>query len=646
MSSHWLKPCFRRLPRLIRRPVLALLLLAAAACTADATTTPVPTPSPTALPTVAAEPTDALPPETPVPTVEGPAFPTATPLAIKAATPTPGHWLNPVPAPPYSPPEWWEYWNPPSDFYGEPVYGGTLRINFQEPLEHANVWGAYSGAAARFRIPTGATLVMEDPYDAGTPLIPDLAERWELHEGQAGVTFSFWLDTLWHNGEPFSCEDARFSLETMATGEGLTASYMKSRLSHVLLAETNCLDVITLEVRFDRPTAIPFHAFSNPRALVFNKAWFEQGGEEAMFKDVSVGMGPFMWEEGQQVGVDEQRFERNPNYFINIKELPYVDELVIYGILDEAAQQAAMLAHQTDWHWVRNWEQYDAYVDHDQISTVIGPNRSNFRLEFNSRNAPFDNMRVRQAIVMAIDRKEAVNRLFNGYGVLGGFGYSPGSPWELSQERLCSVPGWCVSDNMAAIRAEARNILMQEGFDFGVSYALVVADRNEPFSSVFIKEQLGQLGIKTRDPEPPWVPCPPCGEPDKDIIITDGGLRADDPNAGVARYLACDSYGKEQNPELCTPDMIALLDQAQVELDPDKRLALAHEIELAAMKQYSSFPIYWEQEAVAFWPEVRGYVHHPSPTGSFLKFMHMWIDPAHRDDTGYSGQTSGIPGGM
>ena len=38
--------------------------------------------------------------------------------------------------------------------------------------------------------------------------------------------------------------------------------------------------------------------------------------KKAMFQDVSVGTGPFTWDEGQQVGVDEQHFSRNPNYHI------------------------------------------------------------------------------------------------------------------------------------------------------------------------------------------------------------------------------------------------------------------------------------------------------------------------------------------
>ena len=124
-------------------------------------------------------------------------------------------------------------------------------------------------------------------------------------------------------------------------------------------------------------------------------------------------------------------------------------------------------------------------------------------------------------------------------------------------------------------------------------------------------------------------------------------LPDDDPNVVLHRYVSCDSPLNRWEPGwVCDESIEALLDQAQVETDPDKRLALAREIELAAMKQYSSFPIYWEQEAAAFWPEVRGYVHHQSPVGSFLKFMHMWIDPAHINDTGYAGQTSGVPGGM
>ena len=45
-------------------------------------------------------------------------------------------------------PSFESYWTPDTGYYGQPVYGGTLRINYEDPLEHANVWGARTGAAS------------------------------------------------------------------------------------------------------------------------------------------------------------------------------------------------------------------------------------------------------------------------------------------------------------------------------------------------------------------------------------------------------------------------------------------------------------------------------------------------------------------
>jgi ABC-type transport system substrate-binding protein len=613
-------------------PVLAILALAAVACGAAATATPVPTAAPTPAPEVVAE-------------------PTAAPAA--AAEPSQGSMNEPETVPMSEMSEVVPIPQNVADFYGEVVYGGTLRINYEDPLEHANAWGAASGVTDRYRMPTGALLVMENPYDSGAPIIPDLAESWELSEGLDGITFNFRQGVTWHNGDAFTCEDARFSFDTMKTGNGITASYMQSRLANVQegAAGFACLDDNTFQINFTGPSgeSVLLLPLANRRAQIFNKAWFEAGGEDVMFQDVSVGLGPFMWREGQSVGIDTQYFDKNPNYYFS--GLPYVDELVINGILDESTQQATQLAHQTDWHWVRNWGQYQAYVEHDQIMTVIRATRGNFRLWINNRNAPFDNVKVRQAVVMAIDRNAAIQVLQDGHGAAGGFGYAPGSPWELSQEQLCSVPGWCVSGDMEAVRAEAKSLLEAEGFDFEKTYSFTVeSDAQVQARATFLQEQLRLVGIQTdfdlvetiayreQEASGTW------GElkPGNDTVT------ADDPNAGVAAYLRCDSQGNDWTPpnDNCDQAIVTLLDQAQTELDPAKRLDLAHQIELAAMNQYSSFPVYWEQEAVSFWPEVNGYSHFPAPNGSFLKFMHLWIDPADKDNTGNSGQMAGVPGGI
>ena len=143
---------------LLYAPIIAVLSLVAVACGAAATATPPPAAAP--------EPAAAVPAATAVPAEEMMAEGKNTPSFA-------------------------DYWQPDTGFYGQPVYGGTLRINYEDPLEHANAWGAGSGTTDRYRVPTGATLVMENPYDAGAPLLPELAKSWTIHDDLAGVTFDF-----------------------------------------------------------------------------------------------------------------------------------------------------------------------------------------------------------------------------------------------------------------------------------------------------------------------------------------------------------------------------------------------------------------------------------------------------------------------
>ena len=622
--------------KITRYALLAMLFLIpvlAAACGESATATPVPAP------TSPPEPTATSAPE-PTATQAAAAQPTAEP----AATEDPGAgMMQPAHAPSMA-----EYWNPPTDFYGEPIYGGTLRINYEDPLDHGNAWGAFSGVTVRYRTPTHNNLVEDNPYDAGK-IIPDLARGWTNHDGATGVTLYFHEGIQWHNGEPFTCEDARFTLETMVTGEGLTTSEMQGKLGFLDMGASSCLDDLTLELKFVEPNATALLAFTDRAALMFNKAWFEANGEDAMFTDISVGTGPFMWGEGQSVGVNEQDFFKNPDYFKD--GLPYVDQVKVFGILDESAQQAAMLARQTDWHWVRNWGQYNAYVEHDQIQTVIRATRGHHSLWLNARNAPFDNVRVRQAIMMGIDRDTGIRILQDGHGGTG-FMMSPGSSWELDQATGCAVPGWCPPEdgNWDARRAEAKAILEEEGFPFDQTFTFTVeSDEQVQARATFFQEQLRLLGVQTdfdlvetvayrkQTSEGSWG----------DILPRNDTMPADDPALGMGYYFRCVSSNNHWTPGSdCDATMETLLDRAATTIDAAQRKAISDEIQLYAMEQYWKFPLYWEQEAVAFWPDVRGYYHHPQPSSSFVRWEHLWMDPSMKDAGGYSGQTSGVPGGL
>jgi peptide/nickel transport system substrate-binding protein len=490
-------------------------------------------------------------------------------------------------------------------------------------------------------------LVDLNPYDPGE-IIPDLANGWDNHEDAQGITLHFPENVQWHNGEAFTCEDARFSLETMVTGNGLTNPEMIAKLSFVEPTSLTCEDDLTLNVRFKGPSATALDAFTDRAAFVFNKAWFEAGGEVAMATDVSLGTGPFISTDRSD---EEARFEKNPNYFKGDGALPYLDEVVIYGIVDESRQQASMLAHQGDWHWIRNFGQYDAYVDHDQIRTVIGPTRGHHSVWLKKANPPFDNVRVRQAIFMSIDREAAIQVLLDGHGSLG-FLMPPSSPWALDESIGCQIPAWCPPANgdMEAQRAEAKQILEEEGFDFNKTFLFTVeSDAQVQARATFIQEQLRLIGVKTdsnlvetvawrqQSFDGSWG----------DILPRNDTMPSGDPAVGLGFYMRCSSVNNHWTPGTeCDQKAEDLLDRLSSTVDPAERKAIADELQKYGMEQYWKFPLYWEQEGVAFWPEVRGYVHHPAPNTSFLHWEHMWIDPSHKDDSGFKGQTSGVPGGI
>ncbi len=564
--------------------------------------------------------------------------PTAMPAAV--AKPDDGAMAGPVYAPSFA-----SYWKPPTDFYGQPVRGGTLRHLYEDPLEHANVWGASGGQATRMRLYTDNHIVQENPYNAGE-IVPDLAKGWTQKDDATGVTFFFHDNIKWHQGEAFVCEDARFWIETMLSGEGLTASRQKGNLGFIDIDAVKCLDDLTLEVGFQGPFGVWGLAFAKNNAVVFQKDWFLANGEDARFQDLSQGTGPFLWEEGQRVGVDTQRFERNPNSFKGDGALPYLDNVVLTGILDESSQQAALLAHQGDWHWVRNWGQYDAYVAHPQIVTVNGSTRGHLQFIQNVRKPPFDNVRVRQAVVMSIDRNAAIAVLQDGHGTFGQV-MPPGAGWDLDRARACAIPGWCAPEDMKAQRAEAKKILEEEGFDFDKTYIFTVeSDQQVVNRATFIQEQMRLVGIKTDFDQLESIAY--------DTQQFDGSWGdLNDPFMGMNEYHGSKSFsdnmwvpGAPPHIQELQQQVDDLLFKLSTTLDQAERKLRSDELQILIMNNYWNLPVYWEQEAVAFWPEVRGYVHAAQPAGAHVKMEHVWIDPSHKDDKNNSGQMTGVPGGF
>jgi ABC-type transport system substrate-binding protein len=177
---------------------------------------------------------------------------------------------------------------------------------------------------------------------------------------------------------------------------------------------------------------------------------------------------------------------------------------------------------------------------------------------------------------------------------------------------------------MEAQRAEARKILEEEGFPFDKTFVMTVeSDEQVQARATFIQEQLRLIGVKTdfdlvetvawreKAAQGTWG----------DILPRNDTMPSADPALGMGFYFRCNSANNHWGPGTeCDPKSEGLLDQLAASTDQAERKSLSDELQVYTMEQYWRYPIYWEQEAMAFWPEVRGYVHHPAPNSSFIKW--------------------------
>ena len=132
-----------------------------------------------------------------------------------------------------------------------------------------------------------------------------------------------------------------------------------------------------------------------------------------------------------------------------------------------------------------------------------------------------------------------------------------------------------------------------------------------------------------------------------DILPRNDTMPADAPALGMGNYFRCVSALNHWTPGTdCDEKAEMLLDASATTIDPAQRKQISDDLQLYSMQQYWRFPLYWEQEAAAFWFDVRGWYHHPQPSIPFVRWERMWMDPSMKDAGGYSSQTSGVPGGL
>ncbi len=504
---------------------------------------------------------------------------------------------------------------------GEPspsaTRGGTLHLYGIDPLTlDPAISGETTSHQYVIQLFSGLVCLGDDLQPA-----PDIAQRWEVSNG--GRTYVFYLrqDVRFHDGREVKAQDFKYSWERAcdpATGSTTATTYLgdivgvKEVLSSKAkeIGGVKVLDDYTLEVTIDAPKSYFLAKLTYPTTFVVDR---ENVASGEWWWHHPNGTGPFKlkeWQENELLVL-----ERNSLYYGEVAKLDTVEFHLWAGI--------PMNLYETG-----EIDVADVYIQYTDKATdkagpfyqelKVVPELSFYYIGFNTRKPPFDDINLRHAFSMAIDKDKIASLVFRNMvkradgilppGIPGFNGNLVGLDYDVAQarERIAQSKYGSVA-NLPPIT------LTTSGWGGQVSPAL----------EAIISEWRQNLGVEVtiRQLEPPRFLYYLKEEKDE---MYDIGWVADYPHPQNFLEVLFQSESKSNYGEYHNPQVDALIEQAGVELDTKAGFSLYQQAEQKIVADAACIPLYFGDNYILVKPYVKNYELNPQ---GLVKLNRVSITP-------------------
>jgi peptide/nickel transport system substrate-binding protein len=425
----------------------------------------------------------------------------------------------------------------------------------------------------------------------GNMLSPSLAESWTVSDDQRVYEFKLREGLKFHNGDPFTAEDVKFSFY-----RAKSSRLLKEKVRDVEIADR-------YRVRFHLHEPFPdFMAFYGTLATasswIVPKSYVEKVGDDG-FRKAPVGLGPYRFVSNTP-GV-EVVLEAYESYW---RKMPSVKRLVLKSV-PEATTRAAML---------RKGEVDIAYLL-DAPAALELQRDPNFKVAFSGAigihfleffdqwdpKSPWHDRRVRLAASHAIDRK-TINEAENlGASKLNGNIVPRTFEFALPLEPHAYDP------------ARARQLLAEAGYPNGFKVTLKNRNIKLPYQdlAVYVVQEWRKIGVEAehRPLETTSWYAEGRDKGNFELMVFPAGAFVDDPDQLLAPYIT----GSPQNwARFSNPAMDDLYARQARSLDPAERRKLVVEMQKIALENVYTMPVLWWSRNVVHWAKVKNWIAPPS----------------------------------
>jgi peptide/nickel transport system substrate-binding protein len=271
--------------------------------------------------------------------------------------------------------------------------------------------GAASAIAEITQYNIYETLTKINSDGSVTPL---LAEGWEVSPDLRTYTFRLRKGVKFQNGEPFNAEGVKFSF----TRAGAEKSTNKDKRTFASMESISAQDDHTLVIVNKELDPDFLFLMGQATAIIVEPKSAETNATKP------VGTGPYKldsWSKGSSVTLSKWDGYRNASA-VKLKKATF------RFISDPAAQVASLLAGDVDAFPRVTPRSVAQFKSNPKFQVVVSGSRAKTILAINNKKKPLDDVRVRRAIAMAIDRNAVIQGAGDGYGSPIGAHYVPGAP--------------------------------------------------------------------------------------------------------------------------------------------------------------------------------------------------------------------------
>jgi len=298
------------------------------------------------------------------------------------------------------------------------------------------------------------TLVVQD--ENGN-IVPGLAQSWEVLD-ELTIRFHLRQGVVFSDGSKLTADDVLYSLQRATTEKGSASMF-----SSFDAQNSAVVDPYTIDIKVKTPFAAIYNYLASSRGDIICKSAMEKLGATEYGRN-PVGTGPFIlqkWNTG-----DSLVLVRNDNYW---GDKPAFKKLTIRVITEAANRAIELETGGVDIIYDVDASDVSRLQSESNVKVVSGPGYKFSYITMNMSMKPYDDIRVREALVKSLDMEGIVKAVFGDSAVVADslmaptvFGYAKIGPYEYNQERakqLLAEAGYANGLQVTVMLNEDRNYM-------------------------------------------------------------------------------------------------------------------------------------------------------------------------------------------